>query len=167
MYPLQKNKIIFSNSTQLAKKTEQVSLEVKGMKKVCYKLVSILLIIQLLISTLFGYGNYATKTFIPDCFSHSFQQIVEPHVSDIHFVSLSNNKTKGLQRIIATHPEDGREIEEDLKKRLQVVLQTITSIFHNASYWIEVTTYSWLFNWEVPCPHLPCYMRYCSLKIPS
>lgn len=156
-----------TNSCKASKKIKSRFIHKESFKKVFSKVASVLIIVQLLVSSLFGYGNYLhnSEGIVSDVLLSFKQQ--EYRSSQAHHTVLTDELGTDLQKILAALLENGEEKEENLKKKLRCVVITITSLYHFSTYWAEKSISLWLYNWVDPIAHLPRYVRYCALKIPS
>lgn len=133
-------------------------------KTFCCKLLSLLLIFQLLGSSFLGYRNYASYP------QNSNYQTITIQESQFNFSRPNDsysqsNKELSLQKILISLFEI--EEENETKKLRKFVYLVITTWLLIHLFWSSSIVPFSYFNWETPLAHLPRYLRFCNLKIPS
>lgn len=86
----------------------------------------------------------------------------------LHYTShyQAKNLTEDLQKLIA-EVLDSEEEEDKIKHKLRSFTPLVASVLFNISEPAEEPVYLTYNSGGAISPHEPCYIRYCSLKIPS
>lgn len=165
MYSIQQqcNTTIYLHPDSLGKSPSLPKLnKFKSSKRRLSQSFSSLLILQWFIILFLGYGNCSVNEISGGLSRYTGVMSISSRAQQ----ALPNSRGVFIPGNMIEFFEDGEELEED-QRRINTVFLTIISIYRIVPYIVKPKKYFQNLNWKCLSPHLPYYVRYCSLKIPS
>lgn len=159
MYSIQQqcNTTTYFHAHVPLKKTSRIN-EMDSVKRSFQKLVAIMLIVQWLLlflgSSSTSWNQWTSLNYGVNNVHHTFHVI--PRNSGII-------ESKGALEYF----EECEEIDEDLRKRIQMISIATVLVYRKVAYVVKPQKYFDLPDWKYQITHPPCYLKYCSFKIPS